>query len=361
MKSRRAFLGGLSAAFVSAPAAVAARDQARVDVPRPGGQPTLMAAPSAELNLLRRITNGVTADEINTIYAFGYNGYLDMQLNPWRSTTASCDSRLAGYTTMGLPTPQLYALDSNMVQTQVIESTILRAIYSKRQLFERMVEFWTDHFNTDINTVGILKTADVRDVLRGNALDDVPRRCCTPRRSSPAMINRLNNQQNSRTAPNQNYAREVMELHTLGVDRRLHAAGHRRGRALLHRLALHQRRPTIRIAALFLFNQSVHDTGTKLVLGNTITSTGVNEGLIVLRILADHPSTHRFVVEEAAALVHRLRALRRAGRRRRRGLPPERRRHQDRRSGASSPSTTCAGRRRCSSARSTTSSPACAR
>ena len=45
----------------------------------------------------------------------------------------------------------------------------------------------------------------------------------------------------------------------------------------------------------FLFNQSVHDTGTKLVLGNTITSAGVNEGSIVLKILADHPSTHRFV------------------------------------------------------------------
>ena len=60
------------------------------------------------------------------------------------------------------------------MQTQVVESTILRAIYSKRQLFERMVEFWTDHFNTDINTVGILKLADVRDVLRAERADDVP-------------------------------------------------------------------------------------------------------------------------------------------------------------------------------------------
>ena len=77
-----------------------------------------------------------------------------MQLNPAAIDDSACDARLAPYTTIGLPTPQLYALDSTTVQTQVIESTILRAIYSKRQLFERMVEFWTDHFNTDINTVG---------------------------------------------------------------------------------------------------------------------------------------------------------------------------------------------------------------
>ena len=198
-----------------------------------------MVLPAAELKLVRRITNGLTPEEIASVTAYGYNGYIDMQLNPSAIDDSACDTRLAPYTTIGLPTPQLYALDSNTVQTHVIESTILRAIYSKRQLFERMVEFWTDHFNTDINTVGILKTADVRDVLRGNALGTFPQ-MLNAQATSPAMINRLNNQQNSRTAPNQNYAREVMELHTLGVDRRLHAAGHRRSRPVLHRLALQQ-------------------------------------------------------------------------------------------------------------------------
>jgi hypothetical protein len=48
----------------------------------------------------------------------------------------------------------------------------------------------------------------------------------------------------------------------------------------------------------FAFNQNVHDTGTKLVLGHTITSAGVNEGLLVLRILADLPATHRFVAKK---------------------------------------------------------------
>ena len=101
----------------------------------------------------------MTPEDIAAINGYGYNGYIDWQLNPSAIDDSACETRLAPYTSLGLPTPQLYALDSNTVQTHLIESTILRAIYSKRQLFERMVEFWTDHFNTDIATVGILKTA----------------------------------------------------------------------------------------------------------------------------------------------------------------------------------------------------------
>ena len=110
-----------------------------------------MVLPAAELKLLRRVTNGVTPEDLAAINGYGYDGYIDWQLNPSAIDDSACETRLAPYTSLGLATPQLYALDSNTVQTHLIESTILRAIYSKRQLFERMVEFWTDHFNTDIN------------------------------------------------------------------------------------------------------------------------------------------------------------------------------------------------------------------
>jgi len=289
MNTRRAFFGALTTLAGSA-----ANAEAQLRTPTLG-RPTML--PDAELKLVRRITNGLTPEEMASVYAYGYNGYIDLQLNPSAIDDSACDNRLAPYTTIGLPTPQLYALDSNTVQTQVIESTILRAIYSKRQLFERMVEFWTDHFNTDINTVGILKTADVRDVLRGNALGTFPE-MLVAQAKSPAMINRLNNQQNSRTAPNQNYAREVMELHTLGVT-----GGYTQQDIVeIARCFTGWRYITTTGDAnrgTFFFNQNVHDTGTKLVLGNSIAgatgSAGVNEGLTVLRILADHPSTHRYV------------------------------------------------------------------
>lgn len=287
MNTRRAFCGGLSS-LASSFAAATVEAQERTALPI-----TPMVLPAAELKLVRRITNGLTAEEIAAVNAYGYNGYLDLQLNPSAIDDSACDTRLAPYTSLTVPTPQLYALDSNTVQTHVIESTILRAIYSKRQLFERMVEFWTDHFNTDITTVGILKTADVRDVLRGNALGTFLQ-MLNAQATSPAMINRLNNQQNSRTAPNQNYAREVMELQTLGVT-----GGYTQQDIVeIARCFTGWRYNNITndpARGTFAFNQSVHDTGTKLILGNTITSAGVNEGLAVLKILADHPSTHRFV------------------------------------------------------------------
>jgi uncharacterized protein (DUF1800 family) len=252
-----------------------------------------MVLPAAELKLLRRVTNGVTQEDIAAVNSAGYNGYIDWQLNPSAIDDSPCDTRLAPYTTLGLPTPQLYALDSNTVMTHVIESTILRAIYSRRQLFERVVEFWTDHFNTDIASVGILKTADVRDVLRANALGSFLG-MLNAQAMSPAMINRLNNQQNSRTSPNQNYAREVMELHTVGVT-----GGYTQQDIVeVARCFTGWRYITTTgdpNRGTFLFNQNVHDTGTKLVLGNTITSAGVNEGLLVLRILAEHPATARYI------------------------------------------------------------------
>ncbi len=292
MSTRRAFFGALSALATSAATAQA---QLRSPVP---SKPTVL--PDAELKLVRRITNGLTLDEMASVYAYGYNGYIDMQLNPSAIDDSACDTRLAPYTTLGLPSPQLYALDSNTVQSQVIESTILRAIYSKRQLFERMVEFWTDHFNTDIGTVGVLKTADVRDVLRANAFGTFLQ-MLNAQAMSPAMINRLNNQQNAKTAPNQNYAREVMELHTLGVT-----GGYTQQDIVEVARCFTGWRYISTVGdanrGTFLFNSSVHDTAAKLVLGNTIVGMpgngGVNEGLTVLKILADHPSTHQFVAKK---------------------------------------------------------------
>src|SRR5262245_51814501 len=129
-KTRRAFFGALTALASSA----AASEAQQIRTPTLG-TPTVL--PDAELKLLRRVTNGITPEDIANANNYGYDAYIDMQLNPSAIDDSACDTRLATYTTLGLPTPQLYALDSTTVQTQVIEATILRAIYSKRQLFER--------------------------------------------------------------------------------------------------------------------------------------------------------------------------------------------------------------------------------
>jgi hypothetical protein len=71
-------------------------------------------------------------------------GYLEWQLNPAAIDDSPCDLQLAPFTTLGLPTQPLYTLDSSVVMREVIEATILRAICSRRRLYERMVEFWND-------------------------------------------------------------------------------------------------------------------------------------------------------------------------------------------------------------------------
>src|SRR4030067_3565361 len=82
-----------------------------------------------------------------------------------------------------------------------------------------MVEFWTDHFNIAIDKgeCWLLKTIDDREVIRSHALGNF-RDLLWASAHSPAMLVYLDNQANLKGAPNENYARELMELHTLGVD-----------------------------------------------------------------------------------------------------------------------------------------------
>ena len=283
--SRRALLG--MGGGLLRPATAAA--QVRTPV---GPKPLVFQ--DAQLTLGRRVTYGLTPADVTWIYGAGYDGYLDQQLNPDTIDDSACDSRLAPFTTIPMPTSALYAQDANVVAQQLIESTILRATYSRRQLFERMVEFWADHLNTNINTVGIYKTGEVRDVYRKYALGTFPQ-MLNASAAGPAMIISLNNAQNSKSAPNQNYAREVMELHTLGVD-----GGYTQQDIVEVARCFtgwrYNGNTGTSLAGTFNFDSTQHDTKSKLVLGNTIAAGGgVSDGLKVLEILLGHPSTASFV------------------------------------------------------------------
>src|SRR2546422_587647 len=75
---------------------------------------------------------------------------------------------------MSQTSAQLVTANAAAVKTQLQESTIYRAAFSQRQLYQRMVEFWTDHFTQDVGKVGYLLVADQRDVIRKHALDTFP-------------------------------------------------------------------------------------------------------------------------------------------------------------------------------------------
>jgi Protein of unknown function (DUF1800) len=285
--TRRALLG-LGAA------GLAAHAEAQVRTPR-RSRPTTM--PTAEQRLLRRITMGATIEDVNWMNALGYYQYIEWQLGAETIGDPDCETRLGPLYTIGLAPLSLFGQDLALVQRQLAEATITRAIYSNRQLLERVVEFWADHFNTNIGTVGIHKTYEDREVYRKNALGTFFN-MLSASASSPAMLVYLNNTQSDgrpgRT-PNQNYARELMELHTLGVDggytqqdvvevARCFTGWRVRGNT------------NDFSAGMFFYDPNRHDNGSKLVLGVPIAAGGgFNDGMNVLNILNSHPSTARFV------------------------------------------------------------------
>ena len=219
------------------------------------------------------------------------------------------------YRENGLQRPQ-------RIMAELQASRILRAVYSERQLQEVMVDFWTNHFNIFANKGAdrwLLPAYD-RDTIRPHAMSKFST-LLQATAQSPAMLFYLDNfqsvspnmaqrprAQQQRRGINENYARELMELHTLGVD-----GGYtqkdvqevarcftgwtifqpRGGAAAVNAMLGEAGR---RNAGTFFFNARAHDDGEKMVLGHKIPAGGgIKDGLTVLDILSRHPSTAKFI------------------------------------------------------------------
>lgn len=198
------------------------------------------------------------------------------------------------------------------------QSKILRAVYSERQLQEVLTDFWFNHFNVFANKGidRILVTSYERDVIRPNVLGKFENLLMATAKS-PAMLFYLDNwlsaspnqqQQQRRMMPigpqarrgrgiNENYAREIMELHTLGVDGCYTQKDVQEVARCLTGWTIRDPRG----GAEFMFNRNMHDDGEKLVLGTTIPSgKGIEDGEAVIKLLARHPSTARFISTKLA-------------------------------------------------------------
>jgi len=250
--------------------------------------------------LVDRITNGWSPATIEHAEALGYAAYLEEQLNPDAiAEDANLLAALAALPTLTLTSKQLYDQYVAVNQTAVVvnelkTATILRGMYSTGQLRERMVEFWSDHFSVDHSDgqVQWLKTAEDRDVIRPNALGNFHDLVRADARSA-AMLYYLDNYRNFASAPNENYARELMELHTLGVGQYTETDV----RELARILSGWQYRPQANaIHGAFFFNPAQHDNGAKTFLGVPFPANGGEaEGLLALDMLAAHPATAEFV------------------------------------------------------------------
>jgi len=207
-----------------------------------------------------------------------------------------------------------------LVTSELIENKLYRAVYSERQLEEVLVDFWFNHFNVYLNKglVRHLTTSYERDAIRPFVLGkfkDMVRATA----EHPAMLVYLDNWQSVDPAAvenmkrrakragfdvpkrarglNENYGRELLELHTLGVD------------------GGYTQKDVVEVARCFTgwtisgvlndprfqFVDRVHDKGEKVVLGRTIAAGGgQNDALEVIGIIAAHPATARFISRKLA-------------------------------------------------------------
>jgi uncharacterized protein (DUF1800 family) len=278
------------------------------------------------VHLLNRLTLGIRPGEIDRVQQLGVDRYIQQQLNPDSiAESPIVTEKLAQLDAVNLSPVELFQRynpnrqvngqkpanevkklqqqQARQVTNRAIEARLWRSIYSDRQLQEVMVDFWYNHFNVyadkglDRLWVGAYEQQAIRPYTLGKFRDLLG---ATARH--PAMLFYLDNWQNS--APNQNkqgkvrglnenYARELMELHTLGVD-----GGYKQDDAIaLAKIftgwGFKQPGQKVPDGYSFQFNADRHDFSNKQFLNQNILGSGIAEGDRALDLLARHPSTAR--------------------------------------------------------------------
>ena len=263
--------------------------------------------------------------------------FLKMPSEEQRALSASLKGNKRDEFMEGMAPQQKEALEAMqnpqaVVSDELVSGKVLRATYSERQLQEVMTDFWFNHFNIFIGKGAdrYLITSYERDVIRPNALgkfEDLLKATA----QSPAMLfyldnwlsvgpnsdvangipknanknwRRTYNQRNpstkqakgKRNGLNENYGRELMELHTLGVNGGYTQKDVTEVAKVFTGWTLKQPKQ----GGGFTFDERTHEPGDKTVLGHRIKSNGEKEGTEVLHILAHHPSTAKFVCTKLA-------------------------------------------------------------
>lgn len=204
-----------------------------------------------------------------------------------------------------------YQLELNRLDKEAQSRAILRALYSPQQLQEQLCWFWFNHFNVFQGKANIrAMLGDYEEqAIRPHVLGHF-RELLIATSRHPAMLRYLDNEQNAINHPNENYAREIMELHSMGVDggytqkdvqelaRILTGVGFNFKREGAPKLGKLQDQ-YVRLGA-FEFNPRRHDYGDKQFLGHTIRGRGLGELNEAIDLLARNPATAHFISKKLA-------------------------------------------------------------
>jgi uncharacterized protein (DUF1800 family) len=283
-------------------------------------------------HLLNRIAFGPRPGDIERVQQLSREKYFEQQLHPERIEDNSVEERLAAIPSVRMntselinkyPQPQQFArklgfkpadLNANnrelrrhiqeMYQEKGLNQPqkllqdlqsqkIIRAVHSERQFQEVMTDFWFNHFNIfwGKNAERWLTTSFEMHAIRPHVFGKF-KDLLTATAKSPAMLFYLDNHLSSSIKGiNENYGRELMELHTLSVD-----GGYtQKDVQQVARAFTGWSIDAPQRNGEFMFRPRIHDTGPKVVLGHTIDAGGMRDGEEVLDILSKHPSTAHFI------------------------------------------------------------------
>ena len=340
--SRRVFLGGLAGLGFTAwaPASRAQAVQAIAVDPLVGLDAAARARP---VTFLDRIGWGASAQQLQDLARLGASAYLQQQLQlpavPQLAPDLAAQLaalpanqplevlipplvreqrriRLArkaqGQGDAAETEAQLKALNrfKFALAQQAAAQQVLLALYAPNALQQRLSWFWLNHFNVFRGgEIGPMMADYCQRVIAPHALGRF-RDLLRATMFSPQMLLYLNNAQNARGHVNENYAREVMELHTLGMGGGYTQADVTNLARALTGLGVDLQdrpvrvRPALRAdlwqQGLVVFNPARHDPDPKTVLGSTLQGHGLEEIEEVITLLADHPATARHVSTQMA-------------------------------------------------------------
>ena len=248
-----------------------------------------------DLHLLRRATFGPTPASVSSIRSLGHREWLERQLSPNKIDDSECSGLIRQrFHRVNWTIPEARkGLDpfSWELMNELAMATIARSVWSKRQLLEVMCEFWSNHLNVTNPSDRVWDNRHDYDrtVIRKHALgrfEDMLIASAT----HPSMLLYLNNADSTKDNPNENYGRELLELHSVSVDGGYNEQDMRNSTLLMTGFGVNWDKGT------FKYWSGDHYRGAVTVMGFSDPNpdaNGYKVGIRYLKYLANHPQTAR--------------------------------------------------------------------